>query len=250
MLSGANAARRWGAGGHRVVATIALERLSPAAAAEARRLLGGQSIAEIASWADVFRRDHPATAPWHYVDIQLDDTSYVPERDCKDGCVIKAINDQVAILSNRSLPDSARAMALKFVVHFVGDLHQPLHSGERNDRGGNDVTITFAGRTTNLHSLWDSGLLFSYRESDAELVRQLGERIRRRNDIEALSGGTPAMWAVESHDVSRTVVYGNLPASLEITPQYAEAARPVIQEQLLRAGVRLGVTLERALGAR
>lgn len=81
-------------------------------------------------------------------------------------------------------------------------------------------------------------------------MRQIAERIRRRTDIAMIGSGTPATWAVESHDVSRDVVYGNLGASLEITPQYAEAARPVIQEQLLRAGVRLATTLERALGTR
>lgn len=250
LLSGANAARRWGADGHRVIAEVALERLSPAVAAETRRLLGGESIADIASWADVIRRSRPATGPWHYVNIQIGDTGYVRDRDCKDACVVTAIDDQMAILANRSLPDSVRADALKFAVHFIGDLHQPLHAGDRHDQGGNAVRVTFAGRATNLHSLWDSGLLLGYKETNAELVRQIAVQIRRRTDIATISSGTPATWAVESHDVSRDVVYGNLGASLEITPQYAEAARPVIHEQLLRAGVRLAATLEQALGTR
>ena len=242
---------RWGADGHRIIAEIALARLSPDVANETRRLLGRQNIIDVASWADAVRSQLPRTGPWHYVDIQLTDSSYVPSRDCpNDDCVVAAVATHIAILADRSRPDSARASALKFVVHFVGDLHQPLHAGERHDKGGNDVKVTFNGKTTNLHSLWDSGLLLSFGQTDEEIVRQLTEEISRRStrDIATLSDGTVASWVMESHDVARDVVYSNLPSSLEITPAYADAARPVIYERLLRGGVRLGAILEDALG--
>jgi hypothetical protein len=248
-MSRATPSYRWGADGHRIIAEIALARLSPAVASETRRLLGGQNISDVASWADAERSRFPTTGPWHYVDIQLTDSSYVPSRDCaNDACVIAAVAAQVAILGDRTRPDSARASALKFVVHFIGDLHQPLHGGERHDKGGNDVKVTFNGRSTNLHSLWDSGLLLSFGQTDAEIVRQLTEEIGRRTDIAALSGGTVDSWVMESHDIARDVMYRNLPGSFEITPTYADAARPVIYERLLRGGVRLGATLEWALG--
>lgn len=240
---------RWGPDGHRIVADIALQRLSPTAANETRRLLGGQNINEIASWADDEKRKLPATAPWHYIDIEIADTSYVPSRDCKaNACVIWAVESRLAILADRNQPDSARASALKFVVHFVGDLHQPLHAGERADKGGNDVKLSFHGKLTNLHAVWDSGILLSFGQSDAEIVHQLDDDIARRKDIAALSGGSVVQWVMESHDLARDVVYRNLPNSLEITPQYIDAARPVIYEQLLRGGLRLGALLERALG--
>ncbi len=240
---------RWGADGHRIIAELALARLSPAVANETRRLLDGQNISDVASWADAERSRFPNTGPWHYVDIQLTDSSYLPSRDCaNDACVIGAVAAQLAILSDRTRPDTARASALKFVVHFVGDLHQPLHGGERHDKGGNDVKVTFNGKSTNLHALWDSGLLLSFGQTDAEIVRQLTDEIGRRTDIATLSGGTVASWVMESHDAARDVVYHNLPGSLDITPAYADAARPVIYERLLRGGVRLGATLERALG--
>ena len=240
---------RWGADGHRIIAEIALARLSPAVAGETRRLLGGQIISDVASWADAERSRFPATGPWHYVDIQLTDSSYVPSRDCaSDMCVIGAVAAQVAILADRTRPDTARASALKFVVHFIGDLHQPLHGGEHHDKGGNDVKVTFNGKATNLHALWDSGLLLSFGQTDVELVRQLTDEIGRRTDIATLSDGTVVSWVMESHDIARDVVYHNLPNSLDITPAYAVAARQVIYERLLRGGVRLGATLERALG--
>jgi hypothetical protein len=249
VVSQARPAVRWGPDGHRIVAAIALGRLSPAAANETRRLLGGQNITDIASWADQIKSQQPATGPWHYVDIEITDSSYVPARDCKDGaCVITAVTNELAILSNRSRPDSARASALKFVVHFIGDLHQPLHGGERGDRGGNDVKVTFQGRQTNLHSVWDGGILMSFGQTDAEIVQQLNDEIGRRSDIARLSGGSVVSWVMESHDIARDVVYKNLPNSLEITQAYVDAARPVIYERLLRGGIRLGAALERALG--
>lgn len=248
-ISQARPALRWGPDGHRIVAAIALERLSPAVADETRRLLGGQNISDVASWADQVRREFPNSGPWHFVDIEITDSSYVPARDCRDNeCVITAVAAQTAILSDRTRSDSARAVALKFVVHFIGDLHQPLHGGERGDRGGNDVKVTFEGKLTNLHALWDSGILLSFGQTDAEIVRQLNDEIARRNDIAALSRGTVVSWVMESHDIARDVVYRNLPNSLVITQQYVDAARPVIYERLLRGGVRLAAVLERALG--
>jgi hypothetical protein len=249
-LSPLHSVRRWGADGHRIVAAIALHRLSPDVANETRRLLGGQEITDIASWPDEARRELPNTAPWHYIDIEITDSSYQPARDCKaNACVIWALESETARLGDRSLPDSVRAVALKWVVHLVGDIHQPLHAGERGDKGGNDVKgITFDGRNTNLHSLWDSGLLHSFGQSDDAIVGQLLDEIGRRSDIAAISGGTVEQWAMESHDIARDVVYHNLPNSLEIGPPYVAAARPVIYERLLRAGVRLGALLERTLG--
>ena len=246
--SAAAPAMRWGPLGHRVVAEVAMARLSPAVADETRRLLGGQTLADVATWADDIRRDQPATGPWHYVDIQVTDSSYVPARDCKEGaCIVAALNTQIAILADHARSDADRAVALKWVVHLVGDLHQPLHAGERGDRGGNDVKVTFNGHSTNLHAAWDSGLLLSYGQTDGEIVREIQDELSHRADIAALVSTTPEQWAIGSHNIARDFVYHNLPASLEITPEYAAAARPVIRERLLRAGVRLANLIELAL---
>ena len=247
-LWASNAVIRWGALGHRIVAEIAMARISPAVADETRRLLGGQTIADVATWADDVRRDQPSTAPWHFVDIEITDSAYVPARDCKDNnCIVAALETQIAILSDHSRSDADRATALKWVVHLVGDIHQPLHAGERGDRGGNDVKITFNGKRTNLHALWDSGLLLSYGQTDGEMVRDILTELSQRTDLAPLLATTPEQWATGSHNHARDYVYRYLPPSLDITPEYAEGARPVIRERLLRAGIRLAQVLENAM---
>ncbi len=239
---------RWGTDGHQIVARLAATRIAPATAAEVSRLLGGQSMAAVSTWADMVRRDRPATAAWHFVDIEVIDSSYVPSRDCKDGaCIIDALATQTAILADRTANDSVRSEALKWVIHFVGDLHQPLHGSDRYDKGGNDVKLTFQGKQTNLHSLWDTGLLLSQGLSDDQIVDSIVGRMQRRPDLAAIANATTVQWAMESHDLARDVVYRLLPQGTEIGPDYVAAAMPVINERLLRAGVRLAAVLDRAL---
>jgi hypothetical protein len=243
-----NAVRRWGAEGHRVIAQVALDRLTPEVAATTRRLLGGEDITDVASWADEHRRELPGTAAWHYANIETYDSSYVPARDCKQNvCIITALNNEIRILGDTTEPDSARATALKWVVHLVGDIHQPLHASDRGDRGGNDVHVEFNGRSTNLHAIWDTGLLTSFGESAPDLVHDIETTISHRSDIDQLTHSSVTQWAMESHDIARDMVYHDLPASLDITPAYADAARRVIRERLLRAGVRLAAVLNRTL---
>ncbi len=241
--------RRWGPVGHRIVAELAQNRLSMTAQAEVARLLGGQHMTDVASWADDIRRDQPATGPWHYIDIEVTDSSYVPARDCKESaCIIDAFNSQLSILADHSRSDADRAVALKWVVHLTGDVHQPLHAGERGDRGGNDVKVTFQGKQTNLHSLWDSGLLLSYGIDEPGLIRVLEDSLHHRSDLAAIASGSITQWAMESHDIARDVLYRNIPANYEIGDAYAAMARPVIYDRLERAGVRLAAVLNRALG--
>ena len=137
----------WGQLGHAVVADLAQRHLSPAAEAEVERLLAPEntkSLATIASWPDEIRNDPSKDTLWkqtrglHYVDFIHGDCNYTPPRDCKDGeCVVDGIDHYVKILGDKSQSDAARLEALKFVVHFIGDEHQPLHGGARDDKGGN-----------------------------------------------------------------------------------------------------------------
>jgi hypothetical protein len=237
---------RWGRVGHRIVARIAAGRLSANARREVRALLGDQTLAEIAPWADEVRPERPETSNWHYVNIPVIDSVYRPGRHCADGCIIKATEAQLAILRDRSQSRERRAEALKFVVHFIGDLHQPLHSGDRGDRGGNDVTVWFNLRRTNLHSLWDSRLIEAFGKSEQELVTEL-EREARTRDIASITSGTIIDWTLESHNVSRDYIYAELPAWHFITQRYVDNAETIVREQLLRGGVRLASLLEQAL---
>lgn len=246
----AHHARFWGIEGHRLVARIAAARLDSGPAATAARLLHGAALGEIASWADSLRKSRPNTPPWHYVDIYLTDTSYVPARDCPaEGCVVTALQEQMQLLADRTQTDSVRAEALKWVVHLVGDLHQPLHAGERKDRGGNDLKVTFMGQATNLHWVWDAQLLESFGWTEDQIFDDILRQIAARTDVKRIEGGSVISWVMESHDISRDAVYPGIPPSLELGVDYRDHARPVVMDRLLRGGVRLAAVLNRLLAA-
>ena len=149
----------WGKAGHRVVATIATTLLTIEAQAQVANLLDpGTTLADIATWADDIRPSRPNTGPWDYVNIPRGASGYVAQRDCSRGCVVSAIEQSVRLLQDPSRGRAVRQEALKWLVHFVADLHQPLHA-IAEDRGGNDVIVRFNGRQTNLHRLWDGDMI-------------------------------------------------------------------------------------------
>jgi len=244
----------WGPLGHSVVAELAQRHLSPAAEAEVERLLAPEhtrSLADIASWADEIRNDPKQQALWketrplHYIDFRDPSCTYVPPRDCKGGkCVVAAIPHYVAILGDRSQPDAARLQALKFVVHFIGDIHQPLHAGYRDDAGGNTYQVQFQGQGMNLHRVWDSGLLGT-RGLDWKSYAQ-------RLDTEGVAPLPPpiapldqpdAQWAEESCQITRDIY----PAGHTIDQAYIDAELPVADSRLREAGRRLAEVLNLAL---
>ena len=244
----------WGRTGHRLVAALAWDDLSPGTRAAVAELLAGEAdptLPGIAVWADDLRANDPdlgrRTAKWHYVNIAEHDCAYDAARACPGGaCVVEAIRNQAAILANRSRPRAQRAQALKFVVHFVGDVHQPLHAGFAHDKGGNRFQVNLGGRGGNLHSLWDSGLLDSSGLDDAAYLQRL-----RSVPLAVARTGRPlpadaAGWAEASCRLLREP--GLYPASARISPAYLQAWRPVAETQLRRGGSRLATVLNAALG--
>ena len=248
-------AHAWGALGHRLVARLAEPQLTPAARAEARRLLAAErlhSLADVANWADELRERDPAlgrrSAKWHYVNFGGDDCRYDAARDCPNGdCVVEALRAQAAILADAKRSDAERLQALKFVVHFTGDVHQPLHAGIGSDRGGNTFQVHYRGKGSNLHSLWDGTLLNS---------RGLGEtsylwRLRAAKSTRPASAGpyTPlaaAAWAEQSCAIVRAP--GFYPPSARIGEDYITRHRPTAERQLQLAGARLAALLNASLG--
>lgn len=274
---GAPAAFAWGPQGHAIIADIAQDHLDPAAQAEVKRLLaqeGLDRLDQISSWADANRRDYPKTGSWHYVDIPLKDKAYEASRDCVGGdCVVAKINQYAHVLADRSASPQDRLLALKWVVHFVGDVHQPLHAEDNDDKGGNTVQVVFFGKGTNLHAVWDSGIIehalglplgphysFDHAQVQAAATRldaQItpAERAQWAHPglLAQLSGldGAAAGWANESHTLAREVAYADLPAkpSTEAWSQaYQAKAWPVVETRLQQAGVRLAEVLNEALG--
>ena len=249
-------ANAWGPLGHSVVAALAQRQLSPAAEAEVERLLAPdhtKSLAEVANWADQIQDDPARAALWqqtrpdHYINFHDADCHYVPARDCRDGrCVVAALQHYVAVLGNRSQPDAARREALKFVVHFVGDIHQPLHAGYRDDRGGNTYQVQFEGKGSNLHRVWDSGMLDS-RGLDWQRYAQMLEMqapLALPAPIAPLDNPY-AQWAEES--CRFTAEPGFYPSGHRITPAYVQAELPLADQRLRQAGRRLAEVLNRSL---
>lgn len=238
----------WGEEGHRLVLAIAEELMTPATKARvAATLLPGESLSELASWADEVRRTRKDTEEWHYVDIPLMSAGLDMKRDCpKENCVIAKIVDFRSKWLDPSLSTESRREALLFLVHFVGDLHQPLHCENNDDRGGNDVPVLFLRTHTNLHALWDSGLLRTM-EGEDHLLATLRQAITA-NETAAWSGGTVEQWADESFHAAQATVYGLLPSApggqvAQLGEWYGQMAQPVLERQLEKAGVRLAAIL-------
>jgi hypothetical protein len=241
----------WGSEGHRIVAEIADQYLEPDTARQVHALLdveNATTLADVANWADQIRPQQRETAPWHFVDIPISAAGYEAARDCAGGdCVVAKIDQFTGELQNRALPQGQRLEALKFVVHFVGDLHQPLHASNNSDRGGNEIRVTFEHHRTNLHAVWDSGILAPAVQGDErayalDLVRDITPE-----KITSWQAGSTVDWANQSHAVAATAIYGRLPHGAGTLPgSYEDAALPIVNEQLERAGVRLAFVLNRA----
>lgn len=246
----------WGEKGHRIVAIVAEQRLTPAASAAVKGLLGSSNLRDVAAWADQIKGARPETRPWHYVNIPLDRAEYDPARDCwrpRDGCVVAAIETFRRVLADPHRPRAERAEALKFVTHFVADLHQPLHCADNRDGGGNDVPVVFFGQVLNasgrkpwnLHAVWDAGLIERRGLKPSEYARRLTRQINRGSpgDVER---GTVVDWVLESHRAAVETSY-RLPPDRVLGHDYADRALPVVDEMLAKAGVRLAGMLNTAL---
>lgn len=244
----------WGREGHRLTALVAEQYLSPEAKAQIAQLLGSDTFVNIAPWADEYRRDHPETGPWHYVDIPSTEKSYDRMRDCPApkadpqspwrDCVTDRIRYFEGRLSDASLSPADRAMALKFVVHLIGDIHQPFHAlGDA--RGGNGIAVSFFGSTScgsytcNLHGIWDDSMILHEGLSETAYTQRLLKEIQD-NKWERLAGGEPGAWANISHEYA---VRAMVPNGALITPEYENEEIKVVDSQLALGGLRLARVL-------
>jgi hypothetical protein len=242
----------WGPEGHDLVARIAEAQLTPAAHARVVEILGPRvTMASVSSWADQVRRTRSETAPWHYIDIPIDQPHLDMARDCPKGdCVIAKIEDFRKALADPATPPAARREALLFLIHFIGDMHQPLHCSDNHDKGGNDVHVVFFDHPSNLHSVWDGGLLSRIGTEDRLFPEWLKESERHEKKF---ARGTVEDWAEQSHKLAVKIVYGKLPRTVSGQPEvvdakYEQTADPLIRLQIERAGARLARVLNETLG--
>ena len=241
----------WGPEGHRLVARIAEQELTDKAKARIAEIIGhGHSIAETASWPDEIRPSRPETAPWHFVDIPLSARHLDMARDCPKGqCIAASLENFEAVLKDPQATPEHRKEALLFVVHFVGDLHQPLHCVDNHDKGGNDVKVVFHDHATNLHSVWDSGLL-SQLPKEQDLFTKFDREAEQHR--KKWSKGSAEDWIEQSHRLAQKITYGKLPkpganGMIVLNAAYEQAADGVITEQIEKAGDRLAAVLNACL---
>jgi hypothetical protein len=301
FLTAPSPARAWGCEGHQVVALLAERHLNPRAVAAVKQILndgpidpalnryckvgGIDAMADASTWADDYRTLNPATGPWHYIDIPLGTSQMDIAKYCgpPDSCVTQAITNQIAILRQAGVDPAKKAEALRFLIHFVGDLHQPLHATTNNDQGGNCVPVAYfdalpqlrnpqtESYAPNLHGIWDTNIL--ERETTGKTVDQaasdfnqsyrskIAHWLRSRSDVN--------QWAWESYQIATKTVYGKLPVRIpvespkpimscaddnhissrmlklneQIGKSYENIAEPVVEEQIAKAGARLALIL-------
>ena len=250
LMALAPTAFAWGPAGHEAVAQVAAARLTAFVQKQVATLLAGQPMWQVAGWADDVRDStHRHTNAWHYTNIPITSTGFTRARDCRQGnCVVAAIERLEAVLRDRTRPRTERQEALKFLIHFIGDIHQPLHAGDSGDRGGGDRAIAPIGGATNLHFAWDGGIIRSQNASTASLASAANAWLRTQA-AGALTIGSVIDWANESHRIARDVVYAQVKADNAIAGNERFEALRVIERRIALSGLRLAAVLNRALGA-
>lgn len=251
-LAAASTALGWGRIGHRTSARLCETLLTPATKAAIRDLLEpGESLADASLWPDEHRRERPETAPWHYVNVPITEPKYDPRFCQKEGCVVGKIPDLLATLKDRSAPLAQRREALRFLVHCVQDMHQPVHVGDRRDRGGNDLQVRFFDDGSNLHRVWDSGLIEHVDRDEGRTLDRLKAAFTPEF-VRSASSGTVEDWANESLALARDayvdpVTNTPLRSGSKLGFAYEGRHTPVAERRILQSAARLARLLNEAL---
>jgi hypothetical protein len=270
-------AAAWGDLGHKVTALVAYRHMTPKARLALDAMLAGDrdtltppDFASRSTWADKYRNTHRETAAWHFVDIEIDhpdlkgacvdfpalgQTQPASQGPAQD-CVVNKIDEFAAELKNPATPPAERLLALKFLIHFIGDLHQPLHAADHADRGGNCIGLVppkaLAG---NLHAYWDVAVVEALGPSAEQIADALDVRLTA-GQMKDWAGGTPSSWAMESFEVGRRDAYAlpsrptcQSPGSIALSAAYQAQAQSDAATQLLKAAARMAKLLNDALGS-
>lgn len=233
----------WGQKGHDTVTAIAENHLTDKTKAAIDSLLDGKSIVYYANWLDNASHtdEYAYSKTWHYKNIDADE-NYIRARKNEKGDIVEATYDQVEVLRNPSATKDEKALALKMVIHFLGDIHQPMHLGHQSDLGGNKWVVKNFRKDTNLHTVWDSRIVESgHKWSYTEWVDQI-DRATPELEAAILENSNPDTWAKESYAIA-TDIYETTPQNTNIEYDYIAKWTPVIEEQFLKGGLRLADVL-------
>ena len=229
----------WGDKGHRIVAILAETHLTEHARHEMTKLLPAETtLADAAVWPDKEGRRITEFDRLHHVSIPDNAAGYDQERDCEArNCMVEGLNWFTSVVADRNAPISVRLIALRYVAHLVGDMHQPLHAGRRADRGGTEIAVSYRAHTTNLHLFWDINLVEMEEGNAEDLAIKLDSSITVKQRTEWQSGD-PITWSDESFLLSRSNAY-SLGESTELSDEYVATALAIVRRRLAQAGARL-----------
>ena len=233
----------WGQKGHDTTAFIAENHLTPITKAVVEELLDGRSMVYYANWLDKASHtpEYAYSKTWHYKNIDEGQTFKDAPLNEK-GDIVRALEEQISVLNKDNSTREEKQLALKMVVHLLGDIHQPMHLGHASDLGGNRWIVKYFGRDNNIHSVWDTSLPESaHKWSYSEWQQQI-DRLSPLEEIEIVKDGCPAKWAKETFDICRTI-YSTTPEDSKLSYDYVAEWTPVVEEQFLKGGLRLADVL-------
>jgi len=240
-LSFSNTAEDWGQTGHRVVGEVAALHLTENAKKEIDQLLKGMSLAVASTYADEIKseRSFDKYRSWHYVNIPFD-KNYSEITPKEEGDIIQGIQECIEVLKNKDATQEDKAFYLKLLIHFIGDLHQPMHLGLEEDKGGNDFQVRWFNEGTNLHRVWDSNMIDSYQMTYTELTSNL-PRISEA-EKQKIQEGTLLEWVEQERALTKEV-YKSAKIGEKLGYRYMYDHFSTVKSQLQKGGLRLAKIL-------
>lgn len=231
----------WGPTGHRVTGEIAEKHLSRSAKRKIEKLLKGQSLAFVSTYADEIKSDRTYNKyySWHYINMPLDG-DYVTAKKNPKGDLVTGINHCIKTLKDDNANTKEKRFSLKMLVHLLGDLHQPLHIGRKEDKGGNAVQVQWHGKGSNLHRVWDENLISQWNMSYIELANNANDLTKK--EIKTIQEGTVIDWVKDTHQLTKEV-YGSTEIGKNLRYRYSYRFFPIVREQLQKGGLRLAKIL-------
>jgi len=232
----------WGKTGHRATAEIAENHLTTKTKKAIDNLLGGHGLAFVSNYADDIKSDpeYKEFGPWHYVNIDPEAEKYIAKDANDSGDLVQAIKKCVEVLKNKNSSREQKQFYLKMLVHFVGDLHQPFHTGHAEDKGGNDIQVRWFNEGSNIHRVWDSNMINFYQMSYTELA--LNTEDLSKNQIRAIEKGELLDWVYESRAMAEDL-YDGIENGDKLGYSYMYKNMPIVLKQLQKGGIRLAKIL-------
>ncbi|MGB5818150.1 MAG: S1/P1 nuclease [Saonia sp.] len=236
----------WSKTGHRAVGEVAEKHLNGKTKRAIKKLLNGQSLALVSTFGDDIKADRNFSkfSPWHYVNFPAD-KKYTDVPPSKFGDVVMGIQKCVEIIKDDNSSREDKTFYLKMLVHLVGDLHQPMHVGRLEDKGGNDIQIQWFGQGTNLHRLWDKNLIDSFGMSYTELANNLPKLTKTQK--KAIQQGTVYEWVEESQELANEL-YDSVEIGEKVGYSYSYKYTDTVRSQLQKGGLRLAQILNDIFG--